>query len=80
MEPRESDEIVLCDWLSKLIESTAWGIDPRVFAALDSDPRFGGEGGHDIDLFAAEGNTLLPRFFSRFHCRGAEAADAFKQD
>lgn len=79
-KPRESDEIVLCDWLSKLIDATAWGIDPLVFAALDGDPRFGGERGHDIDLFAAEGNTLLPRFFSRFHCRGAEAADAFKQD
>ena len=77
---RDTDEVVLCDWLSKLIDVTAWGVDPALFAALDADPRFGGAEGHQVDLFAGEGNSLLPRFFARFQCRRAEAADAFTQE
>ena len=52
----------------------------ELFKILDADPQFGGEQGHQVDLFAAEGNTQLDRFFSRFWCRRAEAADAFAQD
>ena len=79
-QPRECKEVDLCDWLSKLVDETAWSVDPELFKILDADPQFGGEQGHQVDLFAAEGNTQLDRFFSRFWCRRAEAADAFAQD
>ena len=79
-QPRDCEEVVLCDWLSKLVDETAWSVDPALFQALDKDPQFGGGQGHQVDLFAAEGNTQLDRFFSRFWCRRSEAADAFTQD
>lgn len=51
-QPRECEEVDLCDWLSKPVDKTAWSIDPELLHLLDSDPQFGGALGHRSDEIA----------------------------
>ena len=71
--PRTQNEEA--DALSRIIDYDDWGVDPLLFARLDSL-----WGPHSIDRFASFYNTKLPRFNSRYWNPGSEAVDAFTCD
>ena len=79
---RDTGEIAICDYQGKRRDDAAWQLHPRLFAVLDADPRFGradGAAGHSVDMFADRDNAQLPRFWSRWDCRGSAGVDAFAQ-
>jgi hypothetical protein len=49
-------------------------LHPQLFRILEQ--RYGL---HDVDLFATNVNTQLPRFFSRFFCPGTPGVNSFLQ-
>ena len=71
--PRTQNE--QADALSRIIDYDDWGVDPLLFARLDSL-----WGPHSVDRFASYYNTQLPRFNSRYWNPGSEAVDAFTCD
>ena len=60
------------DYLSHIVDSNDWQLNPTVFTLLDSV-----YGLHSIDRFASAHNAQLSRFNSRFWNPGSEAVDAF---
>ena len=73
--PRETDEIRICDDLSKLVQAQDWQLDVSVFAELVR--RYGEP---SVDAFADPGNAQVARYYTRFHIRGTAGVDAFTQD
>ena len=71
--PREQN--VKADTMSKQLTSGCWGLMRSWFQQLQ---RLWGP--HEVDRMAASWNAKLPRFNSKFRCRGAEAVDCFTQD
>ena len=71
--PREQN--VKADVMSKQLTTGCWGLLPHWFQRLEEL-----WGPHDVDRMAASWNTKLPRFNSKFRCRGSEAVDCFTQD
>lgn len=68
--PREDN--VIADELSRIIDLDDWQLNPVVFSIVDD--RWGP---HSVDRFAADYNTQLSRFNSRYAVPGCEAVDAF---
>ena len=73
--PREENQ--LADSLSRVIDHDDWGVNPGIFAWLDSL-----WGPHTVDRFANinSHNALIIWFNSRFWDNGTEAIDAFTVD
>ena len=63
------------DFLSRIVDYDDWGVDPRIFQAIDAS-----WGPHSVDCFASSYNALLPRFHSRFWSPGCEAVDTFTDE
>ena len=68
--PRGQNETA--DYISRIVDVDDWQISPAIFQRFDSlwAP-------HTVDRFAADSNTQLSRFNSRFWSPGSEAVDAF---
>lgn len=62
------------DKLSRDTDTTDWGLDRRVFQALDHD-----WGPTAVDCFATVANTRLPRFNSLMEAPGTEAVIGWSQ-
>lgn len=75
---RSRDWVAVCDFQGKRDDDQDWQLNPRIFAALDADARFGGATGHSVDMFASRANRQLPRFWCRWWCRDAAGRDAFR--
>ena len=71
--PREENRIA--DYLSRIIDTDDWTLNPEVFGRLNEL-----WGPHTIDRFANTDNAQVERFNSRFWCPGSEAVDAFTVD
>jgi len=71
--PRKENE--LADYISRIVDSDDWQLEPTLFAWLDNV-----WGPHTVDRFASQHNAQLPRFNSRFACKDTEAVDAFTMD
>ena len=68
--PRELNE--RADFLSRIVDTDDWYVNPEVFAWLDTI-----WGPHTVDRFADCNNCQLPRFNSRCWNPGSEAVDTF---
>ena len=77
---RNTPEVAACDYQGKRRDDQAWQLAPALFEAINSDARFGGIAGHEVDMFADADNWQLPVFWSRWRCRGSAELDAFAQD
>ena len=77
---RNTPEVAACDYQGKRRDDQAWQLAPALFEAINSDARFGGIAGHEVDMFADADNWQLPVFWSRWRCRGSAGLDAFAQD
>ena len=71
--PRELNQDA--DDLSKYKCSSDWSLSRALFNNLDCK-----WGPHTVDRMASETNTKLPRFNSKWLCRGTEAVDCFTQN
>ena len=72
---RNSEEIVLCDKISKTFDLSEYRIQEESFKKLEEE-----FGPWEIDWFASDWSKRLDRFVSRFWTVGSEATDAFSQD
>ena len=72
---RNSEEIVLCDKISKTFDLSEYRIQEESFKRLEEE-----FGPWDMDWFASDRSKRLDRFASRFWTDGSEATDAFSQD
>jgi hypothetical protein len=64
----------LADEPSRVLDRGDYRLDPAVFACIDAL-----WGPHDIDLFASDTNTQLPRYFSLYRCPGTSGVNALLQ-
>ena len=71
---RNTEEIVLCDRLSKDFDLSEYRITTESFRELEED-----FGPWDIDWFASDWSNRLERFASRYWTVGNEYTDAFSQ-
>ena len=71
--PREENKVA--DKISRYRDFDDWSIDPQSFLTLQHL-----WGPHTVDRFASPHNAKLPRFNTRFFCRGSAGVDAFCQD
>ena len=60
------------DYIGRIAEYDDWHVDPHLFREIDSQ-----WGPHQVDRFAADYNSQLPRFNSKFWCPGTDGVDAF---
>lgn len=65
-------ENTFADALSKEVHAADWKLNPHVFADLAAQ-----WGPFSTDLFAAQHNAQLPRFYSWHHCPGTAGINAF---
>ena len=72
---RNTEEIVLCDKLSKTFDLGEYRLEQFSFWALEQE-----FGPWDVDWFASAWSHRLPRFAARFWTVGASWTDAFTQD
>ena len=63
------------DYLSRIVDADDWAFGHKYFQILNTT-----WGPFSIDRFAADYNSHLARFNSRFWSPGTEAVDAFSQD
>ncbi|XP_072039886.1 uncharacterized protein [Amphiura filiformis] len=68
--PREENQ--LADEISRFVDWDDWGVSSAFFSFVDNI-----YGPHTVDRFADEMNSKLPKFNSRFWCRGSDRVDAF---
>jgi hypothetical protein len=71
---RVASEHNLADAPSRALDRSDYRLDPGVFVSLNVL-----WGPHDVDLFASDTNTHLPRFFSLHRCPGTSGVNAFLQ-
>lgn len=81
-EPRDDDATTASAYANMYIRCARdrriaddWRLSASSFAALNAK-----WGPHDVDRFASDTNTLLPRFNSALECPGSEGQNAFSQD
>ena len=72
---RNTEEIVLCDKLSKTFDLGEYRLEKFSFWALEQE-----FGPWEVDWFASAWSQRLPRFAARFWTVGAAWTDAFTQD
>ena len=72
---RNSEEIILCDKISKTFDLSDYRIQEESFRRLEEE-----FGPWDMDWFASDWSRRLDRFASRFQTVGSEVTDAFSQD
>ena len=69
---RSSRDLQLSDDIGK-VDDCDFQLAPEVFQELEEEWDIH----HDVDCFASTANALVPRFYARYHCKGAAAVDAF---
>ena len=69
---RNTEEITLCDKLSKVFDLSEYQLTQESFDALEEE-----FGPWDVDWFASDWSHRLERFASRYWTVGGEATDAF---
>ena len=72
---RNTEEIVLCDRLSKDFDLSEYRIREDSFRELENE-----FGSWDIDWFASDWSKRMDRFASRCWTVGSEFTDAFSQE
>ena len=72
---RNTEEITLCDKISKEFDLSEYRIEEESFQTLEEE-----FGPWDVDWFASDWSKRLPRFASKYWTVGSEHTDAFTQD
>ena len=72
---RNTEEITLCDKISKEFDLSEYRIEEESFQALEEE-----FGPWEVDWFASDWSKRLPRFVSRYWTVGSEHTDAFTRD
>jgi hypothetical protein len=66
------DDNIEADALSKFLDPDDWAVQPHIFELLNNR-----HGKFTVDVFASNVTSQIPRFYSKFWCKGTLGVDAF---